>query len=169
MLNFDRFACTCNSWVWMYMTPVSGSLKVIPRVESESVGGLKVTLSEEALKEPPSELMNTEEAWVSKLSSEFSTRKKLCTWLSYQSGLQSQDTRKYSLSMESEPTLFCDFLTFGYRGGFLFQMLAPLSGSITQVMITQVICASWSTVVLQYHWTFHACCINNKKCFRNTE
>lgn len=118
MLNFDRFVCTCNSWVWMYMTPVSGSLKVIPRVESESVGGLKVTLSEEALKEPPSELMNTEEAWVSKLSSEFSTRKKLCTWLSYQSGLQSQDTGKYSLSMESEPYLVLWFPDFWIQGRF---------------------------------------------------
>lgn len=168
MLNFDGFVCTCNSWVWMYMTPVSGSLKVIPREESESVGGLKVTLSEEALKEPPSELMNTEEAWVSKLSSEFSTKKKLCTWLSYQSGCSHKIPVNTPCQWKAKLTLFCDFLTFGYRGGFLFQMLAPLSGSITQVMITQVICASWSTVVLQYHGAFHACCINNKKCFRNT-
>lgn len=59
----------------MYMTPVSGSLKVIPRVDRESAGEVKVTLSEGALcRAVSSGFINPGDVWTIKLSSEFSTK-----------------------------------------------------------------------------------------------
>lgn len=57
----------------MYITPVSGSRKVIPREDSESAE-LKVPLSIEPLNDAASddEIMNADDAWLSKPSSEFS-------------------------------------------------------------------------------------------------
>lgn len=61
----------------MYITPVSGSRKVIPREDSESAE-LKVPLSIEPLKDAASddEIMNADDAWFSKPSLEFSKRTK---------------------------------------------------------------------------------------------